>query len=266
MTNINDELKKQLAKCEKLLQEVEKRQRAYKNLEPGNIRVANSHGCPQFYLKRPGKDKEEYIHTIEKERIHLLAQRDYEERVHKELVSLSKRLNKFITGYDPKAIENIYERMCDTRKNLVIPIVMTDKKYIEKWMETHKGGENTYGEATEFKTQRGEYVRSKSEKILADYFYSHDIPYQYEPKFTVSESRSVYPDFVLLNVGKRKTIYWEHLGKVGEEIYATRNFNKLMDYEEQGLIIGDNLIITMETEERPLDIRIVEQKAGLFLS
>ena len=77
MISVNNELKKQLSMCEKLLQEVEKRQRTYKNLEPGNIRIANSHGCPQFYLKRPGKDKEEYIHTIEKERIHLLAQRDY---------------------------------------------------------------------------------------------------------------------------------------------------------------------------------------------
>ena len=67
-----------------------------------------------------------------------------------------------------------------------------------------------------------------------------------------------------MNVRERKTIYWEHLGKVGEETYATRNFSKLMDYEEQGLIIGKNLIITMETEERPLDIAIVEEKVRLF--
>ena len=258
-------LKNQLSRCERLLHEVEKRLRTYKNLEPGNVRVAMSHGCPQFYFRRPGKDKEEYIPAIEKEKIHLLAQRDYEEKVYKELISMKNRLNKFIAGYDPKAIENIYERMCEKRKNLIIPIVPTDEMYIEKWLEKYKGGMNTYGEATEFITLRGEYVRSKSEKIIADYFYSHQIPYQYEPSFALNGSKDVFPDFVLLNVEKRKTIYWEHLGKVGDETYATRNFNKLMDYEEQGLIVGDNLIITMETKERPLDIALVEKKVRQFL-
>ncbi len=265
MTNTINELKKQLNRTEKLLHEVEKRLKTYKTLEPGNIRVAISHGCPQFYLKRPGKDKEEYIPVIEKERIHLLAQRDYEEKVYKELVSSKNRLTKFIAGYDPKGVENIYEKLCDIRKGIVTPIVMPDEMYIEKWMEKYKGGENTYGLATEFKTQRGEYVRSKSEKIIADYFYTHNIPYQYEPKFPVSANKDVFPDFAALHVGKRKTVYWEHLGKVGEEMYATSNFSKLMDYEEQGLIIGDNLIITMETKERPLDVKLVEKKAKKFL-
>ncbi len=265
MTGVKGELERQLIQCEKLLQEVEKRLRAYKNLEPGNVRVAISHGCPQFYMKRPGVDKEEYIPAIEKEKIHLLAQRDYEEKVHKELISMKNRLSKFIAGYDPDSINNIYERMCDIRRNLVTPIVPTNEMIIDMWMEKYKGGMNTFGEATEFKSQRGEFVRSKSEKIIADYFYTHNIPYQCEPRFTVGNYKDVFPDFAILNVRKRKTIYWEHLGKVGEEVYATRNFNKLMDYEEQGLIIGDNLIITMETEKRPLDVAIVEEKVKLFL-
>lgn len=265
MTNVKKELEKQLIKTEKMLQEVEKSLRAYKNLEPGNIRVATSHGCPQYYIKRPGKEKEDYLPVIEKEKIHLLAQRDYEEKVRKELICLEKRLRKFIAGYDENAIEHIYERMCDTRRQLIKPIVLTEEMYIEKWMEKFNGGVNTFGEANEFRTQRGEYVRSKSEKIIADYFYSHNIPYQYEPRFEINDLKSVFPDFVILNTRKRKTIYWEHLGRVGEERYAARNFNKLMDYEQKGLIIGDNLIITMETDERPLDIAIVEEKVRLFI-
>lgn len=68
-----------------------------------------------------------------------------------------------------------------------------------------------------------------------------------------------------MNVRKKKTIYWEHLGRVGELDYATRNFAKLMDYEKNGLVLGDNLIVTLETLERPLDIKIVEEKVSLFL-
>ena len=68
-----------------------------------------------------------------------------------------------------------------------------------------------------------------------------------------------------MNVQKRKTIYWEHLGRAGELDYATRNFEKLMDYEKNGLILGDNLIITLETSDRPIDIKNVEEKVRLFL-
>ncbi len=265
MTNTIEELKEQLIRCEKLLQEVEKRLRTYKNLEPGSVRTAISHGCPQFYFKKPGQDKEEYIPTYEKDRIHLLAQRDYEEKVWKELINTKNRLSKFIAGYDPDAINNIYEKMCKARKGIVTPIVLTDAMYIEKWMKEHKGGVNTYGEATTIKSLRGEYVRSKSEKIIADYFYNNNIPYQYEPKFGVADYKNVFPDFVILNLRERRTVYWEHLGRCGEAGYAIKNFNKIMDYEEQGLILGDNLIITVETKERPLNVEIVEEKAKLFL-
>ncbi len=265
MTSINTELEEKLAKVEGLLQEAEKRLKNYKNLEEGTLRVTESHGCPQYHFRKKGSDKEQYLPKFEKNKIALLAQRDYDEKIYKVLQDMQKRLDKFIKGFDDDSIDHVYERMCTGRKIFVNPIVPTNQMLIEKWMEKHKGGENTFGEATEFKTLRGEYVRSKSEKILADYFFTNQIPYQYEPRFELDDYRSKYPDFVLYNVRKRKTIYWEHLGKVDDASYVIRNMSKLMDYEKNGLILGDNLIVTMETLERPLDIRIVEEKVRLFL-
>lgn len=265
MTDVNENLQERLSEVESLLQVADKRLKSYRNLEEGTLRVTESHGCPQYHFRKKGSDNEQYIPAYEKDRIALLAQRDYDEKAYKALQDMQKRIIKFIRGFDDDSIEHIYERMCNGRKRFVNPIVPTKEMFIERWMEKHNGGENTYGEATEFKTIRGEYVRSKSEKILADYFYTNHLPYQYEPRFELDDYRNKYPDFVLLNVRKRKTIYWEHLGRVGELDYATRNFAKLMDYEKNGLIIGDNLIVTMETLERPLDITIVEEKVRLFL-
>ena len=265
MNTKNTELISKLAETEKLLTEIEKKLKTYKNLAPGNIRITESHGCVQYFHRIPGKEQEKYISKIEKESIHLLAQRDYEEKVKKELLRTKNRLEKFIAGYDADAIDKIYERMCDARKDLVTPIVPTEAMYIEQWMEEHTGNLNTYGEATAYKTQRGEYVRSKSEKILADSFYSNTIPYQYEPRYELNDYRSVYPDFVLLNVKKRKTIYWEHLGLADNIEYASQNFNKLIEYEKSGLTIGNNLIITMETSDNPLDVSMIEEKIRLFL-
>ena len=186
-------------------------------------------------------------------------------KIFKLLKDMHKRLDKFIKGFDEDSIEHVYDRMCAGRKKFVNPIVPTNQMRVEKWLEKHKGGENTFGEATEFKTLRGEYVRSKSEKILADYFYANQIPYQYEPRFELDDFRNKYPDFVLYNLRKRKTIYWEHLGKVDDATYVIRNMSKLMDYEKSGLLLGDNLIITLETRERPLNTELVEKIVGKFL-
>ncbi len=265
MISYKTELQEQLSEVEMLLEEADKRLKSYKNLEEGTLRVTESHGFAQYHFRKKGSDKEQYIPTYEKEKIYRLAQRDYDEKVYKLLADMQNRLSKFIKGYNAQDLDHIYERMCKGRKQLVNPIVFPDSIYIEKWMDEHKGGENSYGEATSFKTLRGEYVRSKSEKIIADYFYKNHIPYQYEPRYEIYDFRSKFPDFVVLNVRKRKTLYWEHLGRVGELDYATRNFKKLMDFEKSGLIVGDNLIITMETLEQPLDVANVEEKVRLFL-
>ncbi len=266
MRSVKDELMRQLSEVEKTLSEVEKSLRSYKNLDAGKLRMSKSNGCTQYLLVNPESGRKEYIHSYEKEKIHLLAQRDYEEKVLKELLGMKNLLSKFIAGHDPDAVEKIYERMCNSRKKLVTPFVPTQAMFIEKWMQEHKGGVNTYGEATTIKSRRGEYVRSKSEKIIADYFYNNNIPYQYEPEFRIGDNKNVFPDFVVLNVRERKTIYWEHLGRCGEADYAIKNFNKIMDYEEQGLVLGDNLIITVETLERLLNVKLVEEKTKLFLT
>ena len=63
-------------------------------------------------------------------------------------------------------------------------------------------------------TAKGERVRSKSEKILADYFYSRKIPYHYEKPLHLRGYGIVYPDFTLLSRKTRREVYWEHEGLV----------------------------------------------------
>ena len=54
-----------------------------------------------------------------------------------------------------------------------------------------------------------------------------NIPYKYESKLTIAQNKIMYPDFTCLNVKKRKTIYWEHLGLLDNYDYSTKNFAKI---------------------------------------
>ena len=84
-------------------------------------------------------------------------------------------------------------------------------------------------------TDRGERVRSKSEKILADYFYRQGIPYKYECPLYLKGFRQVYPDFTFLSRRTGKEIYWEHHGRLDDPLYAQNMVKKLQAYEKNGI-------------------------------
>ena len=73
------------------------------------------------------------------------------------------------------------------------------------------------------------------------------------------------PDFNCLNVRLRKEYFWEHLGMMGEEKYADRNVKKLEKYTFAEDFDETNLIITMETDNKPLDTRVIDEKIRRFL-
>ncbi len=256
-----EQQQKELMKLEKIAAENLK---GYKGLEKGNIRVSQCNGTPQYRFRKEGTEKEVYLPAYEKEKIKLLVQRDYDEKIYKELKNMRKRLEKFNSNYDVGRIDEMYEKLRDGRKMLINPIKPTEDMLINNWYASIHSDTNSYEKKYEFLTMRGELVRSKSEKIIADFFHSNGIPYVYEPEFILKSGKAKYPDFATLNVKNNKTIYWEHLGKADDEVYAVRNLLKLMDYEESGLIIGENLIITIETRERPLDVRTVKKKANII--
>ena len=92
--------------------------------------------------------------------------------------------------------------------------------------------------------------------MIANALYKANMPYKYECPIFLGDEK-VYPDFTILCMPSRKIIYWEHLGKLNDEKYVNRNMEKLDNYEENGIFLGDSLIITRETQTRPLNLNQV---------
>ena len=114
-------------------------------------------------------------------------------------------------------------------------------------------------------TEKGERVRSKSEKILADFFYRNNISYKYEKPLNLSGYGIVYPDFTFLSRKLRKEIYWEHEGMMDKPEYAIKAVKKLNSYQMNGILPGERLILTFETEQDVLNTRIVSELADKYL-
>ncbi len=65
---------------------------------------------------------------------------------------------------------------------------------------------------------------------------------------------SHYPDFTIMHPKTGLIYYWEHLGLLDKESYLKENANKLQRFIKNGIIPTQQLIITCETRDHPLDL------------
>lgn len=265
MIDYTKELYEQKKEIAALIRKIKKEQKNYADIPRGKIRVSSSRGFTQYFFKEEGAEKSVYISANKKENIGKWIQREYEERGLKELERMEKELKRFLSNYNPKALEQLYNNLCKGRKIFIDPLEITDEMYVEKWFNEHEGEQNPFPEKGKFETDLGEFVRSKSEKIIADTLHKMNIPYKYEAKLTLAQNKIMYPDFTCLNVKKRKTVYWEHLGLLDNYDYSTKNFAKIETYENNGIYVGDTLLISIETTNNPLNVSVIRDKIEMFL-
>ena len=234
--------------------------RSLKRMPEGNLVVTASNGIKQFYQKIEGtKGKGTYLDKKHRKLIYSLAQKDYDERMLKEIEKRTKRLQRILDWLPDKGLEEVYEKLSPARKELVNPYVLTDEQYIEEWESVEYTGNEFYESTVSFQTEKGEKVRSKSEKIIADKLYSMGIPYRYEYPVEMDNYRMMYPDFTILDIRNRKEIYLEHLGMMDYPEYCEKALLKIQTYARNGIILGKNLLITFETSQNPLNINYLEQ-------
>ena len=258
MDVLQRELNKKKVKYEKFLNKAHK---AIENAPQGHIRVSNSHGKPTYYLKdsNEGINKERYISKKDYRQIISIVEAEYATKLAHELKKQIQYINDFEAKYKPENLPEIYGEMPNGKKILFDPYVYDDEKTVKKWQEAAYVSKPFENGAIEIFSEKGERVRSKSEKIIADKLFALGIPYKYEAPLHLLGIGTIYPDFTLLNLLERKEMYWEHFGMMDKPEYAEKAVRKIMSYEKNGIYPGQNLILTFETSTCPINIRIIEE-------
>lgn len=75
----------------------------------------------------------------------------------------------------------------------------------------------------------------------------------------------VYPDFTILNMKTRKEVIWEHFGMMDDLIYVEKALKKITMYEQQGIFLGEDLILTYESQNMPLNSKMVRRVIKHYL-
>ena len=236
-------------------------ERELQKAPPGIIHVVKSENRIQFYLRANKSDKSgKYIHKSDTYTIQLFLQKSYQEKVLKLLRIEGKNLELLLKKSDniTEKIKRLYSDLSSQIKCYIKPIDMSDEDYASKWQSMPYVGKEITDYVPMYETTKGERVRSKSELTIANMLTEKEIPYKYECPKTLLNGKIFYPDFTVLNVKTRKEIYWEHRGMMDDREYARQAVFKIKSLMKNGIILGDNLIITEETTTNPLGTDEIE--------
>jgi len=194
-------------------------------------------------------------------------QKSYDEKILKlvtaEIESLKKLLAK--SGNVISKVRKVYSESPAEVKELIIPIDMSDEDYALNWQNAPYEGKPLPDYLPFLETKRKERVRSKSELNIANALADKGIPYKYECPLQLSSGATIYPDFTVLDVKRRRVLYWEHRGMMDDKEYAKNSVQRIKTLMKEGLFIGDDLIITEETSTNPLGTNEIDAIIKKFL-
>ena len=229
----------------------------------GHLKCKINRGNIQYYCGN------KYLNKKSHDLAAALAQKDYLESIKAAAEHNLSILKRFIAGYQKDIFSDIYKKLHSGRKAFVKPLVLPIEDIVSLWeTEEYVPGSFDENDRTEYYTRKGERVRSKSEKIIADELFDAGIPYKYEKPLYLNDWNKIKqfrPDFTVLNRSSGRCYYIEHFGMMDNISYYNNALSKLDIYEKNDLLIGRDIVIFHETSAAPLNIKTVRHYIHEYL-
>ncbi len=180
-----------------------------------------------------------------------------------------KYLQEVITALNNniEILEKLKKRMLPTDvKSIISKLPKAYKTVPEKYFfkslsdwQAQPYKQSTYMPEKKIHTaSHGLKVRSKSELLIAEKLYEHDISFRYEQILMINGTEFA-PDFTI-RTDDGRIIYWEHCGLTNNKKYMSHHKWKMDIYEEAGIVPWKNLIVTYDSENGMLDLGIIESE------
>lgn len=272
MNNIVKEANREINRLTEALKMIEKFQ---KHEPKGCLVCRRRNSKPLFYHQYidgfTGKKKTDYIRKKNASLAGILAQKQYYALMKPIILKDLRILKSLVSRYQAEEINKVYEDLSPERKELIVPIKDSREEAIWKWNKVQEElrmqdavPNSLYSEKLRFKTGQGEFVRSKSEVIIANmlYEYKDKLMYAYEQPLVLRGGYGevvIHPDFTIINLRTGKITYYEHFGLMDNPEYANDFVRKIKTYSKNNYVIGRDVIFTCETLEHPLDVEVLRK-------
>ena len=214
-----------------LLENLEQEQN---ELPPGYLVIRNK----RYYQRINGCD---HGITRELDKIHQLSRKRYINVIIKEITQYLNTPLKDIHHFNFSTHEQILHTF--PAAFLELPNAYFQISSLDAWLSKPITMNPSYKDALIYPTKSGLMVRSKEEVILSNALTDYNIPHRFEDPYQLGK-KTIYPDFTILNPYTGKQFIWEHHGSFHIENYGEKAHKKIVSYTQNGLILGDTLIIT----------------------
>ncbi len=256
---MNELRNQQLALLSALMTKAEK---SLNDKPAGFLQICKNKNTSQFYYHAPNDPRKGIYVSKKKEMsfIRTMAQKSYDQKflavaaaLQKDLQNTNKPLEISSMHDFYQYLASVYQDLTPDRQKLVIPYAMPDEMYVKAWLDFPYEGKDFDKKDPLIKSRRGERVRSKSEKIIADTLLEMQLPYRFEFPLKTKRLGIIFPDFTLLDLWNRRIVIFEHFGRMQDDGYCIDTLTKLEVYEEEGFKLGRDFLFTMESKDHMVD-------------
>ena len=213
---------------------------------------------------RLAKNGTTYVHVIGNKRIAItnnplliqqLARKKYLLARKKQMINNIKALSNSNIKYDHRLPEEIITSLPATYQSL--PLSYFYHPSIEEWSTAPYRKNTLHQENLIYRSKNGVYLRSKSERDIANLLEEYQLPYRYDAIISPAGIKTS-PDFIIKNPYNNKTIVWEHFGFLHKASYEQNMTDKIDRYLTSTFTENDNLIYTFEAHTK--DLRRIENR------
>ena len=231
----------------------------------GEMVISVQRGKKRYY--QVFGNKRHYLGKNDGSLIADLVQKQYEEGLLSSALEERRMLQSCLNLIRELDKQNTLGSLDEDLKKYIIPDVSTDDGFARSWIE-EAFVQQDKTEWHKFETLSKDKVRSKSEVLIADRLFHAGIPFRYEQLLVLGKmfpGHRYYPDFTILNKRTRQVYLWEHFGKMSDRDYCSENLKKLEVYAKYGILPGKNLILTFESEGKPISTAYIDKMIETFL-
>jgi len=169
------------------------------------------------------------------------------------LKKLRESYREINIGFD---IQNLKNDFSNINEKMIAGAMYTPEQFA--WMQAEYNQLAYAPEEKKHSTSHGLKVRSKNEVIISEKLYEHRIVFRYEMLLDFAGGL-LAPDFVIKRADG-KMFYWEHMGLTNNKDYLDRQLQKIKLYASANIVPWDNLIISFDSIDGGIDIRVIESE------
>ena len=253
MYDVKDFLERALRQQRNMLKIYEKN---LQGLPEGNLSVSKSGG--KTYYRKHFQGERTYLGKIDNDEVRELQTR-------KVLIDMMERIKNneplildFLEKYQDPSPASVQATLGKAYQGNNLNFFFGSKGGKHKnWAEQSYPRNNIHPEQLKHKTLRGDFVRSKSEVIIANTYLSKKLLYRYEPLIQVGD-KTLAPDFGVLVARLDKVKYHEHFGMMHDPEYRENSMKKISAYIRNGFRPYEDIIFTFDDLDGNIDAQILD--------